>query len=305
MQLSDPRAVYIHRINNVFDYIRTHLTDALTLDVLAQVAHFSPFHFHRIFLSMTGETLSDCVSRLRLERAVALLRAQPDMPITRIALDSGFVRMETFSRTFRKHYGIAARTWDRQSPIIDRKIDQVFSNFPLYTMSALEEVDKHGEFVVELREMPAQTIAFVRVINSYQPDAVVNAYERLIAWYLEYVGDPLKATCYGMSQDDPHVTPIALCRYDICLTLPTGSRTRQEDSEITFRDFPACMVGCIRCVGDIVVADRAWQYLYRHWLPRSRYVPDNLPAIEVYRRQPAELGWLTFDLDCAIPVVRF
>lgn len=254
---------------------------------------------------MTGETVNDCVSRLRLERAVALLRAQPNMPITRVALDSGFVRVETFSRAFRKQYGIAARTWDRQSPLKDRKIDQGFLEFPFYTMSALEEVDKQGEFVVELRGMPVQTIAFIRVINSYGPNAVVNAYERLLVWYWAHVGDPLAATLYGMSQDDPHVTPTELYCYDICLTLPAGNRTGQGDTEISIRDFPACTVACIRCVGDIFVADRAWQYLYRHWLPRSRCVSNNLPAMEVYRRQSAEIGWLTYDLDCAIPVVRF
>ncbi len=305
MQTSDSRALYIHRVNDVFDYIRTHLNDDLSLDVLARIAHFSPFHFHRIFSSMTGETVNECVSRLRLERAVALLRAQPNMPITRVALDSGFVRVETFSRAFRKQYGVAARTWDRQSPLKDRKIDQVFLEFPFYTESALEEVDKQGEFAVELREMPVQTLAFIRVSNSFQPHGVVNAYERLLEWYRAQVGDPLQATLYGMSQDDPSVTPMELYRYDICLTLPAGRRLAQEDSEISIREFPACTLACVRCVGDIFVEDRAWHYLYRYWLPRSRYLPDNLPALEVYCHQPAEIGWLTYDLDCAIPVVCF
>ncbi|HEX6035853.1 MAG TPA: hypothetical protein VFY83_15550 [Anaerolineales bacterium] len=45
------------------------------------------------------------------------------------------------------------------------------------------------------------------------------------------------------------------------------------------------------------------QYLFRYWLPRSRYQPANLPGMEIYRRQPIELGWETFDIDCAIPIV--
>jgi AraC family transcriptional regulator len=150
------------------------VSEDLTLDALARVAHFSPFHFHRIFSAMTGETVNECVQRLRLERAVALLRAQPNMSITHIARDSGFVRAETFSRAFRKHYGIAARTWERQSPLKDRKIDQVFSESPFYTMAALEEVDKQDEFAVELREMPRQTIAYIRVAHIDQPNAVVR-----------------------------------------------------------------------------------------------------------------------------------
>ena len=46
----------------------------------------------------------------------------------------------------------------------------------------------------------------------------------------------------------------------------------------------------------------AWA-LFRCWLPSSRYQPANLPGMEIYRRQPAELGWETFDIDCAVPVV--
>jgi predicted transcriptional regulator YdeE len=45
------------------------------------------------------------------------------------------------------------------------------------------------------------------------------------------------------------------------------------------------------------------QYLWRYWLPRSRYQPASLPGMEIYRRQPFELGWETYDIDCAIPVV--
>jgi DNA gyrase inhibitor GyrI len=56
-------------------------------------------------------------------------------------------------------------------------------------------------------------------------------------------------------------------------------------------------------VGDLVQADRVIQYLFRYWLPRSRYQPANLPGMEIYRRQPAELGWKTYDLDMAVPVV--
>jgi DNA gyrase inhibitor GyrI len=67
-------------------------------------------------------------------------------------------------------------------------------------------------------------------------------------------------------------------------------------------DFPACQVATVRCVGDLAQEDRAFQYLFRHWLPRSRYQPANLPAMEIYRRQPVELGWERYDMDCAVPV---
>ena len=48
-----------------------HLDEELTLEKLAAVAAFSPFHFHRVFAAITGETLSDFIRRIRLERAAS------------------------------------------------------------------------------------------------------------------------------------------------------------------------------------------------------------------------------------------
>jgi AraC family transcriptional regulator len=103
-----------------------------------------------------------------------------------------------------------------------------------------------------------------------------------------------------MSQDDPGVTPLRLCRFDWCLKVPAAW---QPEGEVGMQDFPACQAATIRVQGGIEQEDRALQYLFRYWLPRSRYQPANLPGMEIYRRQPAELGWETFDIDCAVPVV--
>ena len=52
------REEYNSRINRVIDYIEANLSKELSLKELADVAHFSPFHFHRIFGAMVGETLN-------------------------------------------------------------------------------------------------------------------------------------------------------------------------------------------------------------------------------------------------------
>jgi AraC-like DNA-binding protein len=48
--------------------------------------------------------------------------------------------------------------------------------------------------------------------------------------------------------------------------------------------------------------DRAWKYLFHAWLPGSGYQPTDDPTMEVYRRNPPEIGWDTFDIDCCLPV---
>ena len=66
---SDTRHSYHERVLNVLVHIQQHLDDELPLDELAAVAHFSPYHFHRMFRGMVGESVEEHVRRLRLERA--------------------------------------------------------------------------------------------------------------------------------------------------------------------------------------------------------------------------------------------
>ena len=54
-----PRAEYTRRMNRVLNYIDRHLDQPLDLRQLAEVANFSPYHFHRVFAAWMGETLGD------------------------------------------------------------------------------------------------------------------------------------------------------------------------------------------------------------------------------------------------------
>lgn len=209
--------------------------------------------------------------------------------------------MSVFSRAFKKHYGLSPRQWDRQSPLKNSKNGQVIEGFPRYTLGDLGDLAELDEFKVRIRSLPAQRLAYIRVDDAYSSfSRVKDAYRRLIQWYLHRGEHLEETTLYGMSQDDPEVTPLRLCRFDWCLTVPADW---EAEGEVSVTAFPACRVATIRCFGDIKQEDRVIQYLFRYWLPRSRYQPANLPAMEIYRRQPAELGWETFDIDCAVPVI--
>src|ERR1700759_5043047 len=72
---------YSTRMHRVLEYIDRHLDETLELQSLARVAHFSAFHFHRIFFAWTGETLGAYLRRRRLEIAASRLAGQPKLTI--------------------------------------------------------------------------------------------------------------------------------------------------------------------------------------------------------------------------------
>src|ERR1700757_3053830 len=108
------RDVYVDRMHRVTEHIDQHLDQYLDLETLADVAHFSPYHFHRLFSAWMGETLGDYLRRRRIEVAAMRLVAQPRVPVLHIALSVGFGSAEAFTRAFRARFGCAPTAWRLQ-----------------------------------------------------------------------------------------------------------------------------------------------------------------------------------------------
>ena len=105
------RLEYEKRVNRVIDHVRAHLPEELTLSTLARVAAFSPFHFHRIFAAITGETLFGFIHRQRIEKAAGALLSHRDQSVLAVALDHGFFSAAGFARAFRAHFHMSATQW--------------------------------------------------------------------------------------------------------------------------------------------------------------------------------------------------
>ena len=108
---ANSRAEYERRIHRVVAHIDRHLEEALDLDTLAAVAHFSSFHFHRLFRAWTGETLGDYVRRRRVETGALRLVTQPGSSVLEVALAVGFGSGEAFARAFKLRFGASPSAW--------------------------------------------------------------------------------------------------------------------------------------------------------------------------------------------------
>lgn len=91
---------YTEKFLLICKYINEHCTEDLSLDKIAKLAGFSKYHFTRLFKQVTTTTFYKYLNLKRIEHAQKLL-ADPAMPITEVALASGFLSLSAFIRMFK------------------------------------------------------------------------------------------------------------------------------------------------------------------------------------------------------------
>jgi AraC family transcriptional regulator len=281
---SRTEAAYQERILRVLLHVQEHLDEDLPLAELARVAHFSPYHFHRVFRGMVGESVKEHVRRLRLERAAQRLK-RGDQPVTRIALDAGYETHESFTRAFAAMFGAPpSRFREASRAPAFRKVP---SGVHFVTEGALTgfRPTRTGDPPMDVRieTVPRRRVAFMRHVGPYRQ--VGATWGKLMAWAgpRGLVGP--WTTAIGVAHDDPEVTPPDKVRYDACITVddsfaPEGDVGVQEvgggEYAITTHRGP------YERVGQTIAG------LCGEWLPASGREPRSAPCLSVHRNFPPQ-----------------
>ncbi len=292
---------YLLRVNRVIDHVMRHLDSPDRLTSLAKIAKLSPFHFHRVFQMLVGETPADFVKRLRLQKALSLMASQSTRSLTDIALSCGFASSSDFSRSFRQRFGTSPRSFDlaewrvEHSQVLEAMASKSSEQFKIDRLPSRTNPDK---FRVRLCELPKRRVAYIRVTRPYEGDRVLQAAQRLQAWAdRRGFGD---GQWLGYQWENPEITALKDCCYYVAVE---ASEFRPA-GEIGAFEFPALTVADIEIHGSIELELRALQWLYGSWLPRSRFVPADEPCFEAWTGRPFAHGVEKFELNVQLPLKR-
>ena len=142
---------YLRQIQRGLDYIEAHLAEDIAPADVARHAGISQWHFQRIFKSLTNETLKVYIRSRRFAAALEMLEA-PGAPLIQIALASGFDTQESFTRAFKKAFGITPGAY-RTSRSVSR-----FARKARFDAEYLRHLHQNVSLEPELVEQPAMRL---------------------------------------------------------------------------------------------------------------------------------------------------
>ncbi|MBN1797522.1 MAG: AraC family transcriptional regulator [Spirochaetales bacterium] len=151
---------HIQLISKAIDFIENNLKEQIGIEDVARKAGCSLYHFARLFNRYTHHTPYDYMMRRRLAESAGELLFT-DKKIIDIALDYCFNNPETFSRTFKKVFGVQPKQWRKQ------KNEQAGFLMPRLTRDHLLQLQK-GAYLkpVKMEQEALHLVGLMAPVNS-------------------------------------------------------------------------------------------------------------------------------------------
>lgn len=304
------RQEYTARINRVMDYIGKNISQVIDLSVMADIASFSPYHFHRIFTFITGETPNNFVSRIRLERAAVLLQDSTKDTISEIAFRCGFINVSSFSRAFKSFFGVSAKEFRRLDkaiyikngirysknckPIskIGKNIQQVNEQICSVELNELIIMDTK----IEIKQMPELNLIYCRHMGAF--NKIGQAYEKLFKWAVPRGLVTSSTKTVTVYHDDPAVTGVEKVRQDASIIVENDVKVEGEIGKST-------VSAGKYAIGHFEIKETEFELAWNtmcSWLTESGYQPGEGSTYELYHNDYNEHPEHKFIVDICIPV---
>ena len=273
---------YGERLDRVAAYVFEHLDDDLDLGRLAEVACLSPYHWHRVYRAMRGETIAETVRRLRLHRATGWL-VNTGMTIEEIAAKSGYGSVEAFTRTFKAAYGMPPAQYRREGS--HRRFDPTNEN-----ESALM-------FDVQIKSLPTMQAASIPHRGSYMTidQAFGKLFGTLGARGLIGPGQRM----FGIYYDDPSSVAEADLRSRAAVIVAAKTAIDVPLESVTIRGGEYAV---LRHKGPYADMRLSYEWLYGTWLPKSGREPADAPCVEEYLNTPRDTPPADLISDIHLPL---
>ena len=282
---------YNERIDRVIGYLSEQVDNSPSLNVLADVAEISPFHFHRVYRAVTGETPSMTVRRLRLTKACFLLR-DTNKSVTEIAFEVTYNSSQNFAKAFRAGTGFSPTEARKMPDALDKLIKDL-SRSPENSATDFSNVEIRMTSVDPIKVVAARHLGPHKGL--FQSYGELFAHAEKAGWTESFQG------IYGIPIDDPRDIDAEQCRFDCCFDF--GPSTLAQPP-YRLESLGGGLYAVLRHVGPYDVLEEKYDYLYGTWLEVSGYKLRDVPFFNHYLQDPDSVPPEEWETDIYLPIEK-
>lgn len=274
----------VARINKALLFIDANLSKKLVLERVAQEASFSAYHFHRLFSVVVGETLNAYILRKRIEKSAKLLLRKENRFVADIAFEVGFESASSFSRSFKKFYGVSPSEFKENTPSKFSKIRIAESKNgkPVAIIEQyISNINNYLEFItmnatIEVKDIAGINVAYMSHIGPME--GIAKVYDDLIKWAFPLglmTNDVKMATIY---HDSPKVTEPDKIRMSACILLKESIKVSEGVGLRTIPEGKHVVASFEIRIEDF---QKAWESVFV-WLSEKGFKVRGVEPFEVY-----------------------
>jgi AraC family transcriptional regulator len=267
------RSAYATRIERAIAFIEGAAADGETLSLgdVASAAAMSDYHFHRVFRIMTGETVADAITRIRLGASLPAL----EHGIREATGKSGYATSQAYARALK------GKTGATPSELKDNEEARAMASNAL--ANPAQSGGSAPPLRIEIASFAPLKLMAVRNVGDYRE--LNNGYGRLFEMISGLVSPEAIIGIYGIPHDDPRDVPRDQCRFDCAFLLdqPVAAEGDLQVVELAGGDYAR-----MEHMGDFDLIHDAIDALY-HWAIKNDRIVDQRPLFIHYLDDPEEV----------------
>ncbi len=267
---------YLEQVQKGIDYIEANLDFDLTLNQVAKEAGISQWHFQRIFKALTNETLKTYIRSRRLANSLEKLLV-PQNKIIEIALCAGFESQASFTRAFKKAYGLTPNEYRKLG---DKSL---FLKKVQFDSEYLEHINQNVSLTPEIYTQKKMQLVGLKT-NFYSVDSEKNNIGKKLPplWdafisRIDEVKNVVPGACYGIIQQTKAKTDL-LEYYAAIEVTKVGTLPKDMVSV----EIPSSTYAKFTHQGEVKNIDKTVNYIYSSWLIQSGKRHTYSADLEIY-----------------------
>lgn len=286
------KAFYNQKLNVIVEYIHNHLDSKIDIKTLAEISHFSPFHFHRISSALLGEPIGAYISRTRVETAAKMIR-YTSLDIESIAYNVGFETPSSLSKKFKSHFGV--------SPTAYRK-DKSFTIKRTNEMGITSNTEQSKSLNIKkpkILDLEDKKCIYIRMQGAYESLDYPSAWKKLWAQVKEQKLFTAGIEHIGLPYDDPKVTDKDKIRYDSCLVIRKDAKAI---GDIGIKTLKGGKFAVFLYQGSYEFFADVYNYIFNEWLLNNEYELRDEAVREKYISNPERVEPHKLKTEFYVPI---